>query len=237
MLISFLLPTRGRKEMFIESIDSLFHTIYDPTSFEVLVAVDEDDFETTEALMKYYGSKTNIKFFVFKERQYYKGFQNYINFLVTKSQGDWLCIWNDDIVMKSYGWDKVIKDYKNEFVCLNPLCSNMTHYCRDKDWPYNNLAPILPKKWCELTGHYSLSPAVDSWVGDLAGMLDINVWEDRISMVQNRFDVNGMNEDETYSQRSNDVEFIRNDYYSEFQINNRYKDRDILQSYISQLKN
>jgi len=236
MLISFLLPTRGRKEMFIESIDSLFATCSNISSFEVLAAVDEDDEETYQALQDYYSDKDNIHFFIFQKRQYYRGFHNYINFLVKQSKGKWLIIWNDDIIMRSFNWDKVIEGYKDQFVCLNPLCSNMTHYCRSKEYPHLNLAPIIPKTWCEITGHYSSSPAVDSWVGDIAGMLDINIWEDRISMIQNRFDVNGMNEDETYSQRSNDVDFIRNDYYSEKQKQNRLKDKEVLLHHISKNK-
>lgn len=234
MLISFLLPTRNRKDMFIESIDSIFNTCVDDISFEVLAAVDADDVETTTQLQNYYSDKTNVNFFTFEERQYYRGFQNYINYLVNQAKGKWLIIWNDDIVMRSYGWNKVIKEYNDEdkFVCINPLVSNMTHYCRDKVFTHNNLAPIIPKKWCELTGHFSLNPAVDSWVGDLAGVLGINVWEDRISMVQNRFDVNGMNQDETYSQRANDVGFIRNDYFSERQLLNRDKDKKILLEYL-----
>ena len=232
MLISFVLPTRGRKEMFIESIDSLFNTCSDTLSFEVLADDDEDDEETYSALQDYYSNKNNIYFFPFKERQYYRGFHNYINFLVKHSHGDWLIIWNDDIVMRSFCWDKVIKEYEGKFVCLNPLVSNMTHYCRDIDYPHFNLAPIIPKTWCQITGHYALSPAVDSWVGDVAGNLDINVVEDRISMVQNRFDVNGSNNDKTYSQKSKDADFVMNHYHSPDQVQNRLRDQEKLKNYI-----
>ena len=69
MLVSFLLPTRGRKDMFIKSIDSLISNSSEPNCFEVLAGVDYDDFETTNQLKEYYKDNSNIKFFEFERQE------------------------------------------------------------------------------------------------------------------------------------------------------------------------
>jgi glycosyltransferase involved in cell wall biosynthesis len=232
MLISFLLPTRGRKDMFIKSINSLISNSSEPNCFEVLAGVDYDDFETTNQLKEYYNNNPNIKFFEF-ERQYYLGFHNYINTLLKQASGKWVCIWNDDIVMTSSNWDTIIEEYKDQFICINPLVSNMAHYCRSNDYPFLNLAPITPKIWHDFIGYYSLNAAVDSWTSEVAGAVGINIWEDRISMVQNRFDVDGTPPDETYERKSQDTEAIRNGFYSWQHIADRYRDKIMLEDLIN----
>ena len=64
MLVSFLLPTRGRKDMFIKSIDSLISNATNPDCFEVLAGVDFDDFETIKFIQEFSNENTNISFII-----------------------------------------------------------------------------------------------------------------------------------------------------------------------------
>jgi glycosyltransferase involved in cell wall biosynthesis len=193
--VSILIPTRKRFEMFKKSISSLFENCNNVDNFEVLVATDKDDEDTTIQIKQFFKDKNNIKYFTY-ERQYYYGFHHYINDLSKKSKGEFLFLWGDDAVMKSRDWDLEILKHSGKFLMLSPKVDNMESYWRDQ----GVLFPIIPKKWVDLTGVFSLSPSCDSWADVLSKKLNIFSNLESVVLTHERADLIGANKDENYNE-------------------------------------
>ena len=216
--------------MFINAIESLYTTCNSVDNFEILVAVDNDDQDTTSEIKKYTETKGNITIHTF-ERQFYKGFHNYINALVPLSQGKSLFLWNDDCIMKSREWDSTIINYHKSFCVLNPLVDTMVHYCRSNK---NILFPIIPRAWFDVTGRWANNAACDTWIQDISRDLNLTIDVDSIVITHDRHDVTGNNNDAVYNEGREDVSsFIRDDFYSQAQFIQRDIDKQKIQNYLS----
>jgi hypothetical protein len=193
--ISILLPTRGRAESLMSSIQSLCTLAEDFTSIEVLFGVDNDDVVGMENMLKNVcpwieQNNINHKIVVFEPKGY-NNLNTYVNGLAEHSQGSWLFFWNDDAVMKTPAWDARIRERTGEFKLLSVYTHN--------NHPYS-IFPILPRKWFELLGHISLHSSNDAYVSQIAYYLDIFERID-VHCDHNRFDITGENNDATYQQR------------------------------------
>lgn len=193
------MPTRNRYDMATKSIDSLFQNCRDVNSFEVLLAVDNDDTETTQKLEAYISDKPNVKMFYF-ERQYYRGLHNYINHLALESKGTSLMLWNDDSTIESKDWEyEIIKNHEN-FCVLSPKVQNMEDY-----WKHQGvLFPIIPKEWIDVTGEWSQVPACDSVIDVLGKGLGIIVPLETVVIMHDRYDNTGNNHDQTWTEVRSD---------------------------------
>lgn len=193
--ISVLLPTRGRPKPLEQCLRSLMSQASDPTRVEVMIAFDDDDTESIEyfaqEIQPYLDSigaaYTAMQF----KRLGYLRLNEYLNALAAASQGSWLFFWNDDAVMKTQGWDQVIRDNGQEFYLLRAE-TNHEH-------PYA-IFPILPRKWIEITGHLSPHQINDAWTSQVAWMLDI-VKNIPVMIHHERYDLTGENLDETFKER------------------------------------
>lgn len=191
--ISVLLPTRGRYEMLTKSVNSLIENCNDLSKIEILLAVDTDDKDTTDRIIEYISDKPNIKMF-FYERQHYKGLHLYITDLAKNASGSSLLVWNDDAIMQSKDWDVEILKAHKSFCVLSPKVGNMEDYWKHKGL----LFPIIPKKWIEITGFWSPTPGVDSWVDVLSKKLNILVNLESVVIFHDRYELTGQNHDNTY---------------------------------------
>lgn len=216
--ISVIIPTRRRFELCCKSLDSLFSKATHPEKIEVMIGYDNDDVETANQIKEYYKGKENIKFYEYP-RFGYKYLNKYVNDLSSKATGDWLFLWNDDAIMTTYNWDDIVYEYNDMFCCICPM-SNIG---------YTGLFPIIPKKWVELTGHFSLNCSNDTWVEDIARILEIYVNEYRIYIMHDREDLTGNNNDSTYIERVYDSEY----YYSDEQKDARKNDANKILAYLN----
>lgn len=103
MIVSFLIPTRGRLQMLLECIQSIKNTASPDVQVEILVRIDEDDHETLAGRDRIPG-----EIIVGPRWNGYDSVYIFINELAAKSHGDWLVPWNDDIFMTTYHWDKLL---------------------------------------------------------------------------------------------------------------------------------
>ena len=95
MLISVLLPSRGRKEPLLNSIKSLYDLADNPDQIELLLGMDNDDLEHIEYVQKeIIPNYPNISLYQFK-RMGYKKLNMYVNTLAGLSSGHWIFVWND----------------------------------------------------------------------------------------------------------------------------------------------
>jgi len=213
MKISVLFPTRNRAQMALESALSLLGNMSTDNDLEILFAVDSDDTETIQALTNFPKSKMLVS----KPRGY-KNLHNYINDLCALSTGDWLFLWNDDASMKTFNWDKLIEPYIGQMVEIDfktNHASNRYIFC------------IVPKKYYELVGHFSLCPNNDTWILEVFEPLGLRRNVDGF-ILHDRYDLTGNNNDENYQQQR---KFMR-EFKSDEMVQARKKDLEIIKNYI-----
>jgi hypothetical protein len=194
--IAVLLPTRGRTDALSRSVIGLVNRAVMLDQVHLMFAFDNDDeigkAHFAENLQPWLDNKgvdyTAMEF----EPLGYGRLNEYINALAREANADWLFFWNDDAIMDSSGWDKVIASHTGEF----KLLAVHTH----KDHPYS-IFPIVPKEWLDTLGYLSPHPLTDAWLSQVAYKLDI--WERiPVHVTHDRHDLTGNNEDETFKARN-----------------------------------
>lgn len=192
--ISILLPTRGRTTTLRDSLVSLANLADNPSKVEFLLAFDHDDANSIEWCQENVlpeldqrGCKYTVLGF---ERLGYIRLNEYVNSLAAQAQGQWLFFWGDDAVMLTQGWDSRIVEVDKFRVLRIP-----TH----NQHPYA-IFPIVPREWYELFGYISAHQLSDSYVSQVAYMVDI-VQDIAVEVIHDRFDITGNNNDDTYKNR------------------------------------
>lgn len=192
---AILLPTRGRTDALSRSVMSLINRAVDLNSIQLLLGFDNDDNDGIEHFQNelepwLIDKKVNYEALVF-ERLGYDRLNEYVNALALASDADWLMFWNDDAMMDTAGWDKVISKHIGEFKCLAVHTHN--------DHPYS-IFPIVPREWLDYLGYLSPHQISDAWLSQQAYLLDIferiPVW-----VTHDRHDLTGNNNDDTYKNR------------------------------------
>lgn len=226
--IAILLATRGRTEMLGRSVRSLIELAAQPERLQLMFAFDNDD-ETgfdyfVQELQPWLDARdvnyTALKF----QRMGYVNLHKYNNAMAKKTNSDWLVIWNDDAVMETPDWDRVIMSYQGEF----KLLSFKTHRMH----PYS-IFPIVPRKWYDLLGYISPHPTQDGWVSQQAYMLDI-YQRIEVDVLHDRFDLTGNNGDDIFANRpmlEGKPEDPR-DFHSRQMIDLRHRDAARLATYM-----
>ena len=193
--IAVLLPTRGRTTALKLSIISLFNRVLDMDNVQIILGFDNDDeigFNFfTEEIQPWMDSK-EINYVVSKfDPRTYTGLNRYYNGLATLASADWLFVWNDDALMETTGWDRIIDKHTGEFKLLK------IHVHREH--PYS-IFPIIPKAWFDLFGYLSRHQMTDAEVSQMAYMMDLmEIIE--IYATHDRADLTGSNKDATFKNR------------------------------------
>ena len=189
--IAVLLPTRARTAALRLSVISIMNRVLDINSVQLLFGFDNDD----EIGLKYFS--TDIQPWLEEKGAHYsvllfapmgyEGLNLYYNGLAEQASADWLFIWNDDAIMESTGWDKIVNSNAGEFKLLKVRAH--------REHPYS-IFPIYPKTWYDLFGFVSRHQMVDAELSQEAYMLDILKIVD-IHVTHDRHDITGNNQDET----------------------------------------
>ena len=193
--ISILLPTRGRKQTLLASVQSLLDKISGIEHIEILFAVDQDDNEGMPYFLQHvcpYIEALKIHHQILICPSWgYSELHRYLNLLASHAQGQWLFFWNDDAIMETELWDQEIIKYTGQFKLLSVITHN--------EHPYS-IFPIVPRQWYETVGHLSQHSLNDAWLSQVAYMLDIF---ERIPVyaTHDRSDLTGNNNDATYHGR------------------------------------
>lgn len=177
-LISVLIPTRKRLSRLQRCIKSFEENTKNYSKIELIFKIDVDDNETFNFLINY-NHKIDTKYIFSDRLNGYGNLHDFYNEMAKISSGYFLYIFNDDIYMKTFGWEEIIEKYKNKFCILahntylldnSPAVINQTN--RNKIFTENfNGNPIFPKKIFELWGFISLNPMVDFWISTVVKIL------------------------------------------------------------------
>lgn len=193
--IAVLLATRGRTEMLGRSVRSLIELAAQPDRIQLMFAFDNDDatgFDYFDQELQPWLDARDVNYTALKfQRMGYVNLHKYNNAMAKQTNSDWLVIWNDDAVMETQDWDRVIMSYQGQF----KLLSFRTHRMH----PYS-IFPIVPRKWYDLLGYISPHPTQDGWVSQQAYMLDI-YQRIAVDVLHDRFDLTGNNGDDIYANR------------------------------------
>lgn len=174
-LVSFLIPTRKRLSMLVDSLESIRTTCSNVANFEAIVIFDEDDVETIAAFKKLqFGFEVKI---IISMRHGYYGLHEYLNAAFEICSGKWFWLWNDGLQMVGENWDLVIQGYGNKFLILNPanVNPNWKKYCKDA-----TISPVVPRQWFEVLGRFSAYNQYDTYVNSVAYPLNLVVNEARL---------------------------------------------------------
>lgn len=193
--IAVLLPTRGRTDALERSVKSIVNRAVDPDSIQLLLAFDEDDTVGTEFFVKELQPWLYEKGIAYSAKLFkslgYEGLNVYYNSLAQEASADWFFIWNDDSMMETSGWDRIIKKYDGQFKILKIHTHN--------EHPYS-IFPIVPKAWFDVTGYFSRHQMIDAELSQVAYLLDLIEIVD-IHATHDRADLTGNNKDETDAKR------------------------------------
>ena len=193
--VAVMLPTRGRTTALKLSIISLFNRVLNVDDVQLLLGFDNDD----EVGLKYFS--TDIQPWMQTKGIHYSvmtfdplGYINlnaYYNGLAEEADADWLFVWNDDALMETTGWEKIITESTGEFKLLK------VHVHREH--PYS-IFPIVPRAWYELFGFFSRHQMIDAELSQMAYMLDLmKIIE--IYVTHDRHDLTGNNNDLTFKNK------------------------------------
>jgi hypothetical protein len=210
-VISVLVPSRGRPGPLARSIESL-----GDGAIEVLVRVDEDD-PRLDDYLRLPGANVIVG-----PHHGYRALQRYYEELAERASGEWLLVWNDDCIMQTADWTRVVRAYDGKMAVLNPTTNH-------DNWEIDmNVFPIFPRRVPELLGHLSLSAHTDSWLEFVARDAGIMV-RVPITVLHDRADLTGNNDDETYARR----EIAHEEFHSQEMTEARERDTRLIADYLA----
>lgn len=154
--ILFKFPSRGRKDRFFKSLDSLYNNLDDPYNFHISCTLDTDDKEMNndeviERVMSY--NNTSIGFGESKSKIH----------AVNRSMPDYdwdICIvQSDDMIFNIYGFDTMVRvDMLTHF----PNMDGLLHYPDQDAKSYLATMYIAGRKWWEFRNKNIYHPTYKS---------------------------------------------------------------------------
>lgn len=182
--ISIVFCSRGRPASCARALRSAFDLAADPDQVEAIIAVDPD--EDIEAYTLALPGRARL--WIAPERFGYCRLHDYLNPLARMAAGDWCQWFNDDMRMRTPGWDAVIRDHRP--AVLWPQANHVQHA---------NIAPAWPRAWSDALGRATPTSHMDTylqWLGETLGRHD----RIPVDIVHDRADVTGGHDDVTYAE-------------------------------------
>lgn len=146
-MVSVLLPTRKRVAFLKRCIQSLVDTASKPDNFEVILRIHRDDSETIEALPELL-SMAAVRVVIGMQYRGYDDLARFYEEAVAISNGTWVWVMNDDIVVESSFWDEIVLGIRHrQKVIVMPAENRLNEsvYTNDMDCPFM----FLPNKCWE----------------------------------------------------------------------------------------
>jgi hypothetical protein len=166
--VAILLPTRGRTTSLTDSVTSIVSRAGDRSRIQIVFGFDTDDtvgLEHFEGVIQPFLDDHDVDYEAQAfESMGYEGLNRYYNHLAKSADADWLFVWNDDAVMETQNWDRVIESYTGQFRLLKVHTHN--------EHPYS-IFPIVPSQWFDLLGTLSRHQMIDAEISQNAYMLDL----------------------------------------------------------------
>lgn len=199
--ISVILPSRKRGEMLHRSLGSLRETCDDPGKVEFVVALDDDDKQSVNAIGEFSTDEFPYIYVIIGERLGWKGLHEYYARCLRKAQGEWIVMWGDDGLMHTDGWDEIVREQKPGVLYLQGGPANG-----------HNVYPIVHRKVIEAVEFVIPSPHTDTWWTQIAREAGC-LYHVPINITEDRYTETGNNNDETF-QEGSVHQYRQEEYYS-----------------------
>lgn len=149
MLITVMIPTRGREAGLRATVDSFLMNAAHPDMVQFIIKIDDDD--RTSAIL----TGPNIKTIISPRLHGYESIHTFCNEMLYLATGRWIMLGNDDATMITKGWDKVLLQESPRCVLLNP---------GDEHGNHAHIFPIVNRRICLELGHFALNAFTDRWL-------------------------------------------------------------------------
>lgn len=159
-MISIITPTRGRPAKLARMYSSIYSTIEDKNSVELLLYIDDDDLPTIEFIEK---NKNNFIVPVIPVIGPRVSIGKACNILLSKSSGELIMAGADDIVFRTPNWNAIIEEeFKkiDDSICMFSLNDL---YCDPLQLATH---PIMGRRALETLGYF-LPEVIDCNYGDM----------------------------------------------------------------------
>jgi hypothetical protein len=194
--LAILLPTRGRTHALDRSVRTLIDNAHNMDNVQIMFGFDRDDNVGLSHFRDHLQAELDQRGVDYVAVQFnpmgYININRYGNILAQHASADWYMFWNDDAIMETPEWDRIIGERTGQF----KLLAVHTH----NDHPYS-IFPIVPAEWMDILGHLSPHQMIDAWLSQQAYMLDIMDRVD-IYVTHDRHDLTGNNQDATFKGRT-----------------------------------
>jgi hypothetical protein len=145
-MISLLCPTRGRPFQLERMVHSVLATVANP--IEILLYVDSDDLASAKCGVELCVSYIKIGPRIILSQTW--------NELAKHATGDILAQWNDDIIARSPGWDKLVEEAFA--ACPDKILMVHGNDGSDSGLPSSNgsfgVHPFVHRRWIETLGYF-----------------------------------------------------------------------------------
>ena len=173
MSISLLIPSRGKPKVLKAAICSLLNTADKKHTLEFIIKLDDGDIAHTEYFDEIVPINfSNITIKTTPKEDGWKSLGKFFNDLAQHSMGQWLWVLNDDIEMKTQGWDEIIQSFEDKPCVINPHGQGLT------------LFPIVNRKFYNILERIGLdeNPHVDTYLQDVSGGSNTLIRTDKINI-------------------------------------------------------
>ena len=152
MKISLILPTKNNTTSLARCLESLEKKTYNGKNLEVLLGVNNDDYNTINFIENLKEFKFEIKKILVEKNKNYFDLAEIKNQMVKTSSGKFFFTYSDDDEMLTLNWDKILiekikKLPKDEIYLLFP-----SHNQRNSNTP---LEIIISRKWFETINKFN----------------------------------------------------------------------------------
>lgn len=157
---TFLIPTRKRVESLKKCLNSILINTYNLENIEIILGVDDDDFETMNFDLSYYKkNKINISIIIMNRFSGYEDQPKRLIEMITHSKNDFLIHFADDMEIETKNWDVLINDKISKLNHDLIYLIYPSHNQKNSNWP---LCQIISKKWFEITKKFANSFETDT---------------------------------------------------------------------------
>lgn len=187
-LLTIFLPSRNRFDMCKTTINSFVDTCSNKSNLEIIVKFDTDD-QGSISRIDEIPKDINIKFIISDRLRGYFSMHDWCNEMLKSATGDWVLLVNDDSLMTTSNWDKLLEKvsptthksihghysgYDKHLAVSHP--DRFTTFEGTPDIALLHFAlmnnptctfPLVRRCICEKLGYFSLHTHIDHFLSDI----------------------------------------------------------------------
>lgn len=180
-LVSVIMHSRGRPNLFMKSIASLVKTCSNIDEVEIVMKLDSDDATAPEYLDILNKCPFSYKILVYDRMEAYWSLYIFQNDLSRIANGDVLWLFNEDNQIVSGDWLHAFRESRNVFPDNIYVCHVPGHASKKAG---KCVSPAYTREWFQVTGMVSPHVFSDRFLSVIAGQLGRFLYTPLIGSIQ-----------------------------------------------------